>query len=103
MLSPNSYDRTEVALDRVHWTYADYLDEGRRQWDERADDPQRRGQTPSDRERFARAFAEVSIPPAKRDAMRAAAMAATYAEFGAPPCRRGPYGLELVSEEARHA
>lgn len=58
----SSKERDEVLFGRVNWTVADYLEEGRREFDRN----QGRGQFPNNgREHYARAFLNINCPPAK--------------------------------------
>lgn len=58
----------EVELGRVNWTRADYVEQGRREWDAWSSVAPR----PKDREAFARAFADVAMPWPKQQAEREA-------------------------------
>lgn len=68
------YERTEALMGRTAWTFADYLEEGRRLFDDRGPgQPGMERLHVSMREESAKAYARLSCPPAKRRAEMVAA------------------------------
>lgn len=60
-------ERTELRLGRAHWTVADYLAEGRREFDENHERLHgARPANPVDREHYARCYVQMFCPAGKR-------------------------------------
>lgn len=61
------YDRVEAFLGRTHWTYANYVEAGRREFDDRGfKDTGTNPWEPCQREHYAQCYADLSCPRFKR-------------------------------------
>ncbi len=80
-----TFERTEALMGRTRWTFADYVEEGRRQFDNRGPgQPGTERLGDSMREEFAKAYARLVCPPAKLRAH----VASRNAEFATPAVGR---------------
>lgn len=66
-------ERTELRMGRAHWTIADYLNEGRREFDALYIDTGKASPwQPGNREEYARKYVQMFCPAGKRIQERAA-------------------------------